>query len=347
MIDPSTNTVYLTHKTYVSGTAGLVHGRARRRPPARSGPGFPVRLSGTADNDPGNVVPGRQPAAAARPAADGRRRLRRVWLATATTRPYQGWVFGVSTAGQITARWVDNTSGSDGAGIWQSGVGLTSDGPGLDPARAPATAARPATPAAGTSPPAIVRRVGRAPARPSDGTLTPVDFFAPFDAAQLDIFDADFGSGGVRGAPRRVLRHLDGPASRGDRRQGGLRVPAEPRPPRRLRPGPRRGGRRRPAHRPARRRVGARRGSGRATAATSTSRRPAARTAAGCLDVYKYGLSGTGTPSLSLVASSPDVFGWGSGPPVITSDGTTSGSALVWIDLERQPFGRRRPAAGL
>ena len=50
----------------------------------------------------------------------------------------------------------------------------------------------------------------------------------------------------------------------------------------------------------------------------------------GLFDVYKYGLSGTGTPSLSLVASSPDVFGWGSGPPVITSDGTTSGSALVW-----------------
>ena len=36
------------------------------------------------------------------------------------------------------------------------------------------------------------------------------------------------------------------------------------------------------------------------------------------------------TPSLSLVASSPDVFGWGIGPPVITSDGKTSGSALVW-----------------
>ena len=50
----------------------------------------------------------------------------------------------------------------------------------------------------------------------------------------------------------------------------------------------------------------------------------------GLFDVYKYGLSGTGTPSLSLVASSPDVFGWGSGPPVITSDGATSGTALVW-----------------
>ena len=43
--------------------------------------------------------------------------------------PWQGWVFGVSTAGQVTARWVARSSGS-GAGIWQSGAGLTSDGSG-------------------------------------------------------------------------------------------------------------------------------------------------------------------------------------------------------------------------
>jgi len=36
-------------------------------------------------------------------------------------------------------------------------------------------------------------------------------------------------------------------------------------------------------------------------------------------------------PSLSLAGSSEDPFGWGSGAPVITSDGTTSGTALVWI----------------
>jgi hypothetical protein len=55
------------------------------------------------------------------------------------------------------------------------------------------------------------------------------------------------------------------------------------------------------------------------------------RVGGGVLDVYKYGLSGSGQPSLSLVATSPDVVGWGSGPPVITSNGTTSGSALVWM----------------
>ena len=51
VIDPSTNTVYLTHKTYVSGTAAwfmdaldVATGQERS--------GFPVRLGGTADNDP-------------------------------------------------------------------------------------------------------------------------------------------------------------------------------------------------------------------------------------------------------------------------------------------------------
>ena len=43
--------------------------------------------------------------------------------------PWQGWVFGVSTAGEVKARWVADSTGN-GAGIWQSGAGLTSDGPG-------------------------------------------------------------------------------------------------------------------------------------------------------------------------------------------------------------------------
>ena len=48
--------------------------------------------------------------------------------------PFEGWVFGVSTSGQITARWATVTDG-DGGGVWQAGAGLSSDGPGLDPDR--------------------------------------------------------------------------------------------------------------------------------------------------------------------------------------------------------------------
>jgi iron transport multicopper oxidase len=161
------------------------------------------------------------------------------------------------------------------------------------------------------------------------GALTPVDFFAPFDAGQLDIFDGDFGSGAFVGLPdayfgTSTVPHLgvivgkegyvyllnrdhlggydQGPDGADDVVQ---------------RTGPRGGVWGRPGVWP---------GDGGYVYIPTSS----GQNGGGLFDVYKYGLSGTGTPSLSLVASSPDVFGWGSGPPVITSDGTKSGSALVW-----------------
>ncbi len=54
-------------------------------------------------------------------------------------------------------------------------------------------------------------------------------------------------------------------------------------------------------------------------------------TAGGGLDAYQYGVSGTGQPSLSFAGTTADQFGWGSGPAVVTSNGTADGSALVWV----------------
>ena len=51
----------------------------------------------------------------------------------------------------------------------------------------------------------------------------------------------------------------------------------------------------------------------------------------GTFDIYKYGLNGTGQPSLSRVAMASEVFGWGSGAPVVTSNHTENGSAIVWL----------------
>ena len=326
VIDPSTNTVYLTHKTYVSGTPAwfmdaldVATGLQR--------PGFPVRLGGTADNDPAmSFLAANQQQRPGLLLMDGV--IYAGFGGHCDYGPYQGWVFGVSTAGQITARWVDNTSGSDGAGIWQSGVGLASDGAGSI-LLSTGNGGAPSTPTAGTSPPgSFGESVVRLHVNPS-GTLTPVDFFAPFDAGQLDIFDGDFGSGAFVGLPdayfgTSTVPHLgvivgkegyvyllnrdhlggydQGPDGADDVVQ---------------RTGPRGGVWGRPGVWP---------GDGGYVYIPTSS----GQNGGGLFDVYKYGLSGTGTPSLSLVASSPDVFGWGSGPPVITSDGTTSGSALVW-----------------
>ena len=109
VIDPSTNTVYLTHKTYVSGTPAwfmdaldVATGHER--------PGFPVRLSGTADNDPAmSFLAANQQQRPGLLLMDGV--IYAGFGGHCDYGPYQGWVFGVSTAGQITARWVDNTSG--------------------------------------------------------------------------------------------------------------------------------------------------------------------------------------------------------------------------------------------
>jgi iron transport multicopper oxidase len=51
----------------------------------------------------------------------------------------------------------------------------------------------------------------------------------------------------------------------------------------------------------------------------------------GMLNVFQSGVDGQGNPTLSLVATAPDAFGFGSSAPVVTSNGATDGTALVWV----------------
>ncbi len=172
----------------------------------------------------------------------------------------------------------------------------------------------------------------------SDGSLKPVDFFAPFNGPTLDKSDSDFASGGVTGLPSEYfgtpsLPHL----AVADGKQGYLYLlnrdslggvsqglGGSDNVIQRL--GPRGGVWSRPGVWP---------GEGGYVYIPTSS----GSSAGGNLDVYKYGVSGSGTPSLSLAGSSEDPFGWGSGAPVITSDGTTPGTALVWIVWEANRTG--------
>ena len=61
--------------------------------------------------------------------------------------------------------------------------------------------------------------------------------------------------------------------------------------------------------------------------------------AGGVLRVYKYGVSGSGEPTLSLQGTSSDAFGFGTSAAVITSRGTTAGTALVSIAAYSLWFG--------
>lgn len=332
VIDPATGIAYFTYKTYkekenepewfmdaVAVTTGAQE------------PGFPVLLSGTAQNAPGQSFqpqtelqrPGLLLLEGVVYAAFGSDCDHPVW---------QGWVFGVSTEGEVKARWVADETG-EGAGIWQSGAGLTSDGPGTI-LLSTGNGGAPSFPLPGDTPPedlgeSIVRLDVQ-----SDGSLKAVDFFAPYDADFLDTWDADFASGGVTGLPEEyfgtpAIPHLavavgkDGYVYLLNRDNlGGIAQGPSGSDDVVQRIGPYGGVWSRPGVWP---------GEGGWVYIPTASGGTSPAGSSGNLRVYQYGVSGEGTPTLSLQATSAEAFGFSSSAPVITSDGTTPGSALVWI----------------
>lgn len=333
VIDAATNTAYLTHKTYASGTSGpaaqyldaidLTTGAQKA--------GFPVRLAGTAQNASGQTF--NPTTELQRPGLlliDGV--VYAAFGGHCDITPYQGWVFGVSTSGAVKARWVADQTGN-GAGIWQSGAGLASDGSG-NVLLSTGNGGAPNSAILGSTPPgnlgeSVVRLKVQA-----DGTLRATDFFAPFDAFSLDSWDADFASGGVTGLPAptfgsAALPHLAVAVGKqgyvyllnrddlGGSRQGPS---GSDRVVQRI--GPYGGVWSRPGVWP---------GDGGYVYIPTASGGNSAAGSSGNLRVYKYGLDGSGKPALSLQATSTDAFGFSSSAPVVTSDGTTSGSALVWV----------------
>jgi CelD/BcsL family acetyltransferase involved in cellulose biosynthesis len=333
VIDKATNTAYLTHKTYASGTSGpaayyldaidLASGAEKA--------GFPVRLDGAAQNAPAQTFN-----ATTELQRPGLLLLDGVVYAAfgghCDITPYQGWIFGVSTSGAVKARWVADATGN-GAGIWQSGAGLTSDGSGQI-LLSTGNGGAPNAAILGSTPPA---NLGESVARlqvQADGSLKATDFFAPFDAFSLDSWDADFASGGVTGLPtgtfgttalprlavavgKQGYVYLLNRDDLGGTRQGPS---GSDRVVQRI--GPYGGVWSRPGVWP---------GDGGWVYIPTASGGTSAAGSSGNLRVYKYGLSGTGQPTLSLQGTSTDAFGFSSSAPVITSDGTTSGSALVWM----------------
>jgi hypothetical protein len=333
VVDPSTNTAYLTHKTYASGSSGparwymdavdLASGTEKA--------GFPVELAGTAQNQSAmSFAPTTQLQRPGLLLMNGV--VYAAFGSSCDHPPWQGWVFGVSTGGLVTSRWVAVASGN-GAGIWQSGAGLTSDGPG-SLLLSTGNGGSPSTPTPGTSPPASLgESVARLAVQP-DGSLKAVDFFAPFDATKLDTWDADFGSGGLTGLNDQyfgtpTVPHLavavgkDGYVYLLNREDlGGIAQGPGASDNVVQRIGPYGGVWSRP---------GVWGGDGGWVYIPTASGGNSAGGSSGFLRVYQYGLSGTGQPTLSLQASSADAFGFGSSAPVITSDEANSGSALVWV----------------
>lgn len=336
VIDPATSTVYLVDATVPSGGAATdadfyLHALDLATGAERAG--FPVAIRGAANNDPTTTF-------------DGKYELQRPGLllmngvvyvafgAHCDDKPYQGWVAGVSTTAQkLVALWTDEaapgalSTDGPGGGIWMSGSGLMSDAPGdivLTSSNGTPPPAGPGTVSTGALGQSEVRLRVQA-----DGTLKAVDHFTPYDATALNSTDSDVGSGGVIALPSsfgtaaypRLLATIgkqgvlwltdatnlggegqapdgsDAVVSRISLSSGGVRG--------------------RPA-------VWGGDG-GYLYLASSQS-----GAGSGRLIAFKSALDGSGHPTLAQVGRSSDAFGFGSGSPVVTSDGTTSGSALVW-----------------
>jgi hypothetical protein len=334
VIDTATNTIYLTHKAYAANSTvdAAYYMDALDADTGQQRSGFPKLLSGTAQNAPGVTF-----AATTELQRPGLLLLDGVVYAGfgghCDIPPYQGWVFGVSTAGEIKARWSAVTSG-DGAGIWQSGAGLMSDGPG----RLFVSTGNGGSPVGPSDTPSgmfgesIVRLDVQ-----SDGTLKANDFFAPADAAHLDSYDADFASGGVTALRddtfgTSTFPHVGVAVGKAGYvyllnrdNLGGIGMGVGHGDDVISRVGPFGGVWSRPGVWP---------GDGGwiaiPTASPSGGDHPEPSGSSGYLKLYRYRKAANGTPSLDAPIQSDDAFGFSSGAPVITSDGTTSGSATMW-----------------
>src|SRR5207248_1405884 len=53
----------------------------------------------------------------------------------------------------------------------------------------------------------------------------------------------------------------------------------------------------------------------------------------------RWALRGDGVPTFSQAGLSTDHLGYTSGSPIVTSDGTKAGSALVWLTFSTGPYG--------
>jgi hypothetical protein len=322
--DPSSGYLYATAKVDDGATANDPHYylHALDVNTGAERPGWPVVIEGSPSNDPSNTFAARD-------------ELQRAGLllqngavylgfgGLCDTRPFQGYVVGVNTSTRAQHLWTTEAGRNvSGGSVWQSGGGIASDGNGgMFVATGNGTSA-PAGP--GASPPATLAESVIHLSVAPDGTIRAKDFFAPAEASVLDAVDADLGSGGPVALPdaefgtgavphlmaeigkqgKLYLLNRDDLGGRAQGPGGGDQVLSETQLP------------------DAWGHPAAWGGDGGYVYVTEKS---------GYLVALGYGRTASGSPTLRLAANSAELFGYGSGSPVVTSDGTASGSAVVWV----------------
>jgi hypothetical protein len=345
VIDPLTDTAYFVAATdngpggdaqYYMDAVNVQTGVA----PA----GWPVggvEIQGSADDDAGTVFDGNFETQRA-----GLIELGGVVYASFSSQcdhgNFTGWLVGVNAStASITTMWASETGldrpngGGGGAGIWQSGSAPVVDSQG-DIFVATGNGSVPSAPEPGTA--TTVKNYGEAviELRPSsNGQLQVINFFIADDASTLNGEDGDLGSGGPVALPASMgtpqepnvmvevgkegILYALNMDSLGGYKHGPANSDAIP-----WEGGPYGGVWSRPTVWP---------GDGGYIYYPTAGTIPV-KTNGGSLEVFQRMVSASGAVYFQQVgstANSNNTFGFSSGAPIITSSGTSSGSALLWI----------------
>ena len=336
--DPASNALYFTSTANDGPDADHPSWYMHAVDPASGAekPGFPVKIQGAASNDPAGVFnaeyqmqrPGLLLMNGVVYAAFGGH----CDLSPAAGPGYRGFVVGVDTqTASIDSMWTSElTSAGAGAGIWQSGGALMSDGDGriiLTTGNGISPAVGPGNQPPGTLAESVVRLQVNA-----DKSLSAADFFSPDDAPTLDLNDTDLGGGAPVGLPddffggnataahtmvqqgkdgRLFLLNRDNLGGRTTDNSGALQV---------LGPIARQWGH-----------EAVYGGEGGYVYTIGLN---------GPLRALQAGVDNTGKPELVQTGTSSNTFGYWATSPIVTSDGTTPGSAVVWVvDPTQTGFG--------
>lgn len=333
-VDPSTDVVYMVDQSYLSGDSGPIGWFMHAINPVsgQEMPHFPVEIKGPVSNNPKQYfLPDRE--------------LQRTGLlflggvvyaafgSHCDYPPYSGIIAGVSTKGHETTLWsTESTLKGGGGGIWQAGGGLVSDGPRqilfASANGDGGTVSHPNGPVRSASPPpnlsdSVVRLVVQ-----SNGSLKATNFFSPYNDTLVDARNWDLSGAPVAlpsqfSAPKypdllvvtgkQGIVYLlnrenlggvgEGPGGKDaalwEKQMGEAIATAG------VWPG----------------------NGGYVYVSTDQS----ATGGAGQVDVYKFGVTSKGVPKLNLVGTGSQTAVFGVSGALVTSQGTTSGTAVVWV----------------
>jgi hypothetical protein len=327
VIDTATGTAYFVTDTTPSGGGALWQTQAVSLATGKEVPNFPVAIRGAATNASNKVFnPVYEEQRPGLALVNGE--VYAGFGAHCDEKTWYGWIAGVTTSGVLHDMWVDETGTSDGAGIWGPG-GFVVDSAGNIYLATGNGGTPPAGPGLGVAQPSglgecVIKLSTSGP------HLQLADYFCPSDANMLNEYDGDLGAGSPTGLPASFgtsahpnllvedgksgeLYLLDrddlGGVDNGP--DGADDVVSET--------GPRGGEWSHPAVWP---------GDGGYVYVTTATAAPEFGDGQGELDVYQRVATG-GQVSLNWVGDAGATL-FGSSAPIVTSDGRSSGSAVVW-----------------